>query len=103
MEKVKTNDPNQLKKENQFFISQGIDDGKFTPNITDEENETLRTLLRHFLNYGFIPKHYINLLKSLLDKSRCVLIWQAQTLTPYFMELETDYNTMKHNNNFIFV
>ena len=42
----------------------------YNPNITDEENETLRALLQHFLDYGFIPKHYWDLLKSLLDKSR---------------------------------
>lgn len=103
MEKVKgITHPNQLKKDNQFFISQGEDKNDYYPNITDEENETLRALLQHFLDCGFVPKHYWDLLKSLLDKSHCIIIWQAQTITPYFMELETDYNTMKHNNNFIF-
>lgn len=102
MEKVKgITNPNQL-KDNQFCISQGNDKSNFYINLTDNENETLRTLLKHFINYGLIPNHYKNLLKSLLDKSHCVLVWGAQTITPYFMELETDYNTMKHNNNFIF-
>ena len=102
MEKVKgITNPNQL-KENQFFISQGNDTSNYCPNLTDQENETLRTLLQHFINYGLMPKHYKQLLKSLLDKSHCVLVWGAQNITPYFFESETDYNTMKHTNNFIF-
>ena len=67
MEKVKgITNPNQL-KDNQFCISQGNDKSNYYPNLTDNENETLRTLLKHFINYGFIPNHYKNLLKSLLE------------------------------------
>lgn len=102
MEKVKgITNPNQLKV-NQFCISQGNDINNYHPNLTNNENETLRTLLKHFINYGLIPKHYKNLLKSLLDKSHCILIWGAQTLTPYFFKSETDYNNYKTKNDFIF-
>lgn len=101
MEKVKVKNPNQLKA-NQLMITQGIDKGNYYPNITDQENETLQALVLHFLKYGLIPKHYRPLLKSILDKSHCVLVWSAHTITPYFFENETDYNTQKKSNEFIF-
>ena len=101
MEKVKVKNPNQLKA-NQFMITQGIDDNTYYPNITDQENETMKALVLHFLKYGLIPNHYKPLLKSILDKSHCVLAWGTRNITPYFFESETDYNTQKKLNEFIF-
>lgn len=101
MEKVKVKNPNQLKA-NQFMITQGIDKGNYYPNITDQENETIQTLVLHFLKYGLIPNHYKPLLKSILDKSHCVLVWSHHTITPYFIEIEAEYNTQKKLNEFIF-